>query len=400
MKFFSSTAITALLLSVVKGDDSFQAEDAHRNVAKAINSFSTSLYKVLSEESSGNMVVSPFSVETVLAMVLVGLRGNTAQHVSSALHLPDSRERTEHGFKALFASLQASENVTLEMANKIYVQEGFKIKDEFRQSAENNFQSSVELVDFSNKTEAVRNIINQWVEQKTNQKIQELIVEGNLNPNTVVMLLNAMYFKGQWSTEFNKTLTSKENFHLDTKSTRQVQMMHHMNRFRYGKFDDLQATVLKLPYQGEKISMLIILPMEVEGLKNLESKITSLNITYILNSLLYKQVIVSLPRFKIESTLALEDSLQKLGLSEILRPGADFSGMTDDAIYVNKVLQKAFIEVNEEGTEAASATAAGGIAISLPPPPKVFKADHPFMFMIVDEPADTILFMGRVLQPQ
>ncbi|XP_067006409.2 ipis-1 isoform X3 [Anabrus simplex] len=400
---YSALLFTAVLfgiqLSTINSDDSAEREVALNAAVQGINTFSTSLYKVLSA-TPGNLVVSPFSVEAVVAMLLQGLRGETATQVSGALHLPEDRLQVAQGFKALFQSLQNTDNVTLEIANKIYVQHGFSIKDEYRQSTEQYFMSVAEEVDIAGDAENVRLSINRWAAEKTHDKIQDLLPKGSLT-DVVMVLLNAIYFKGLWVNSFDKDSTRDGVFHLTSTSTKNVPMMHITASLMHADLHEHDLQILKLPYQGGKHSMLILLPNNIDGLQQLESNINNLDFSLIRNSLWEKKVDVTLPRFKILSSIDLNPPLQQLGMGILFNGGGNFSGLTDTAVTVSKAIQKAFIEVNEEGTEAAAVTAILVAIESLDYEPLSvsFTADHPFVYMIVDEDHGTILFMGRVVEP-
>lgn len=256
------------------------------------------------------------------------------------------------------------------------------------------------LVDFVNdlNREKARNEINKWVEDRTNQKIKELIQKGDLTSLTRLVLVNAIYFKGKWKYTFNKKETKEIPFFVDEKRTSKVPMMHQVNDFNYYEDKDLQA--IELPYSGDELSMIVILPKE-RTLSKLEKNLNYTLLDKISTNMAKEKIEVYFPKFKIEKRYILNEPLIKLGMSDAFDDMlADFSGMTGSRdLYISKVIHQSFIEVNEEGTEAAAATAVimSGKSISLGP--KIFKADHPFLFFIIHKPTNTILFMGRFIEP-
>ncbi|XP_068084204.1 leukocyte elastase inhibitor isoform X1 [Anabrus simplex] len=396
-----SAVVLCLHMLGMNGDEAatVQSEQSLNAAVAAVNTFSKSLYKELST-TPGNLVVSPFSVEAVVAMLYLGLRGETASRVSAALHLPNNHSLVQQGFQSLFGTLQNSDNVTLEIANKIYIEKTFNVKDEFRQSTATYFQSDAEAVDIKTDAENVRIAVNDWAAGKTHDKIKDLLAPGTLTADVVMVLLNAIYFKGLWKTPFDKDFTYNRNFYLDNGSSKSVPMMNLNKYFPYAELYEENLRALKLPYQGGKFSMLLLLPERKNGLEQLESNIENLDVPRIMSRLSEIKTTVVLPRFKILNTIDLKAPLQNLGMGELFTFEADFTGITDEKIAISKALQKAYIEVNEEGTEAAAVTALLLEATSVGGPPRgVFIADHPFMYMIIEEEKGTILFIGRVTEP-
>ncbi|XP_068084207.1 leukocyte elastase inhibitor isoform X4 [Anabrus simplex] len=396
-----SAVVLCLHMLGMNGDEAatVQSEQSLNAAVAAVNTFSKSLYKELST-TPGNLVVSPFSVEAVVAMLYLGLRGETASRVSAALHLPNNHSLVQQGFQSLFGTLQNSDNVTLEIANKIYIEKTFNVKDEFRQSTATYFQSDAEAVDIKTDAENVRIAVNDWAAGKTHDKIKDLLAPGTLTADVVMVLLNAIYFKGLWKTPFDKDFTYNRNFYLDNGSSKSVPMMNLNKYFPYAELYEENLRALKLPYQGGKFSMLLLLPERKNGLEQLESNIENLDVPRIMSRLSEIKTTVVLPRFKILNTIDLKAPLQNLGMGELFTFEADFTGITDEKIAISKALQKAYIEVNEEGTEAAAVTAlTTTFGSALGARHGMFIADYPFMYMIIEEGKGAILFIGRVTEP-
>jgi serpin B len=263
------------------------------------------------------------------------------------------------------------------------------------------YGSSIEPVDYSGHTEAARKTINDWVEARTNRKIVELLKSGMVGDSTRLVLVNAIYFKGNWASQFEARLTEDEPFHMSSEKSVAAPLMRQTHDFRYAESPGLQ--VLELPYAGGDLSMLVLLPNKVDGLGDLEAGLTAENLTTWTANLKSHKVAVFLPKFKSTSEFKLAGTLAALGMSDAFGSLADFSGMDGRKdLFISDVIHKAFVEVNEGGTEAAAATAmvmAGSAAPSNPRPIPVFRADHPFLFLIRDNRNGSVLFLGRVTDP-
>ncbi|XP_047108921.1 serpin B6-like [Schistocerca piceifrons] len=363
--------------------------------------FTVDLYKVLANEP-GNLFLSPLSIQVVLALVYFGAKGDTAKELERGLHLPSDKQLTDNGINALMHQLNGSQNVLLDIANKIYLRNGSEIKKEFRQTAD-RFLAGVEQINFA-ESEQSRKTINDWIESKTHGKIKDMIGKGTLDASTLMVLVNAIYFKGEWLKIFYEDETKATPFHLPSGATEDVDMMYVEDRFLYADVTELNSQALMLPYKDWRLNMMILLPKEVNGLQDLERNLDKFDPVKVVKGMTKSKVIVYLPRFKMEYSKSLKDTLITLGIESMFNPAkANFSGIVDGDYVVSQVLHKAFIEVNERGTEAAAATvliAPGSSAPQFPPPtPVIFKADHPFMFFIVDDITRTILFAGRLVKP-
>jgi serpin B len=253
-------------------------------------------------------------------------------------------------------------------------------------------------VDFVTETEKTRQKINRWVEDKTNDKIKNLIPEGALNAMTRLVLTNAIYFKGDWASQFDKDDTEDADFFVSPEKTVTASLMYQKEEFKYAENELLQ--ILQLPYKGDDLSMLVLLPKEKIGLADLEKELTADKLTEWQKRMYEQEIEVYLPKFKMTSQFSLSETLKKMGMSDAFDPGkADFSGMTGNKdLFISAVLHKAFVEVNEKGTEAAAATGVM-MQLSMALDEPVFRADHPFIFMIQDNKTGSILFVGRVMDP-
>jgi len=261
-----------------------------------------------------------------------------------------------------------------------------------------HYKASLISVDFKNTPEQARIQINKWVEQKTNNKIQDLIKPGILNPLTRLVLTNAIYFKGDWAIPFRERSTHDAPFWLNRDNSVTVPLMTQEEYFRWGKHEAMQ--LLELPYAGNNLSMIILLPNEVDGLPALEASLTQDNLSSWLKSLKKRELRVFLPKFKMTSEFNLSRMLGAMGMPDAFTTNADFSGMTGTKeLFISAVVHKAFVDVNEEGTEAAAATAVTMRMTAVATPPPEFRADHPFLFLIRHNPSGSILFLGRVINP-
>ena len=286
------------------------------------------------------------------------------------------------------------------MADALWGQQGFSFLAPFLNLMQADYGGGLQQVDFQNATEAARQTINNWVAQETNNKIQDLIPEGVLDPLTKLVLTNALYFKGQWATPFNANLTQNAAFTLGSGGQVQVPTMHATKSYGYMQSDGYQ--VLELPYAGNRLVMDVLLPSAGSGPAGLDVSQLPADLSGWLQGLTSQQVEVSLPKFQMTTQFNLNQPLEALGMTDAFGPQADFSGISTNPLNISSVVHKAFIDVNETGTEAAAATGVGMIfaAIAMPiTPPVVFNADHPFLFLIRDTQSGSVLFMGQVADP-
>ncbi|XP_030764424.1 antichymotrypsin-2-like isoform X4 [Sitophilus oryzae] len=369
------------------------ADTALEEFAAGNRLFTARLYnEVLKNNHDANFVFSPLSIEIILALTQAGAKGKTAEEFTTALNLPSTQQKTQEALKQFLPTLKSNTNdLKLSSANKLFLGEAFEILESFKQLATSVFEAGAENIDFS-KNQAAAESINKWVESQTNNKIQNLINPDSLSAATRLVLVNALYFKGKWSTPFEDYLTRKEKFFVTKTNSKEVDMMHVEDTFRYYECTKRNAKFLELPYAGENVTMTIVLPNEVEGLTALESNVESLLTPPPYN---YERVAVSLPKWLVETKLELNQILENLGLKTAFTGDADFSNLSKEALQISQVVQKAFINVTESGTEAAAATA---VTIQLTsaiqkPIPKPFRADHPYLYFIKYD--DIVLFIGK-----
>ncbi|XP_049775724.1 serpin B6-like [Schistocerca cancellata] len=375
--------------------------DALQTVSRANDLFTADMFRVLAE-GQGNLFFSPWSIQVILALAFLGAGGNTAKQMARGLRLPEDKNATEEGFSEILQQLKESDDVILRVANRIFVKQNFTIKERFKQSAK-KFMGAVEEMDFRDPGAA--GVINSLVSEITNGRINLVIGQGALGERTRMVLVNAVYFKGNWSIQFNKYLTEPLPFHRPSEPVKDVDTMLVRDSFMYAEINELNSQVLLLPYKANRISMLIILPRELNGLPDVEKNLTKVSLQDIVSRMYKAEVYVYLPKFKMEYATSLSGPLTDLGMTEMFsEEDADFSGISKKRLKVNAVYHKAFIEINEEGTEAAAATAviavlAPSLVPQTPPSPIVFKADHPFLFFILDQKTRAVLFAGRISDP-
>jgi serpin B len=372
-------------------------------VAEDDNAFAVTLYGQL-RNRSGNLFFSPESISTALAMAYAGARGETALQMAKTLHFTLPPEQLHPAMGALLRDLNAAHaGYQLSVANALWAQHGYSFLDDFLKLINDDYGAGLNQVDFKASTEAARLTINRWVEQKTQDKIKDLLQPGALKPATRLVLTNAIYFKGDWQTQFDKAQTQVEDFHASPERAIKAPLMHREGSFNY--FNGGTFQVLEIPYKGNELSMVIFLPSDISGLSALEQALTPSDAQQWLRQLSsVPKVIVTVPKFKTTQEFELGGTLAAMGMPLAFTGGADFSGMTGKRDFaISQVIHKAYIDVNEEGTEAAAATAVTMRALAMRAPdrtpPPVFRADHPFLFLIRDHRTNSILFMGRIADP-
>jgi len=377
-----------------------QAQTA--KLVEANNEFATDLYAELSVAKEGNIFFSPHSIHTALAMTYAGAKDKTAKQIAATLHYdklaPDLFHPTYGQLLSQIAPPEDKPSYELHDANALWLQKGEPFLDSFLDLNRANYKAGLFEVDYAGNTETARQTINKWVEDQTKDKIKELIKPPALTRETVLVLTNAIYFKGVWESPFAEKLTKKEVFSIGADETIRVAMMKKTADFGYFEAENLQA--LQMPYRGGDLSMLILLPKKIDGLSDLEKQLSAANLNAWLGKLNHVEVQVFLPKFKTTSEFELNEALQKMGMVDSFAGGlADFSGINGRRdLVISKIIHQAYVDVNEQGTEAAAATAVivGRTAFV---EAKVFKADHPFIFMIRHDKTGAILFMGRIVDP-
>ena len=399
--------LAGLILTTAAQGQSANAPSDLSLVAAGNNAFALELYARLKGDANSpkqpdNLFFSPYSMSAALAMTYAGARGETEKQMANVLHFALPQEKLHAAFGQLEKQLNAGGRqggYELSVANALWGQKGCKFLDAFLAVTRDNYGAGLNEVDFAGAAEKARREINKWVEEKTKEKIKDLIGPGALGKLTRLVLTNAIYFKGDWASKFKKESTVPMPFHISREKSEQVPMMSQKQDFKYALSDGVQ--ILELPYKGDSLSMVVLLPQEVNGLAGLEDLLTTTSINKWFGQLRKQQTQVFLPKFKITwGVYEMTNVLKSLGMKDAFSlPPADFSGMTGiKDLFISNVLHKAFVEVNEEGTEAAAATAVvmRTTAIEITP---VFRADHPFVFVIRDNRSGSILFMGRVVNP-
>jgi len=320
--------------------------------------------------------------------------------MSKVLHNTLAQKEFHTSFAKLIKTLQTkdSDQYDLDIASKLFIKEGFNLLPAFIEIIKTNYTDAFAQINFAN-SKAASDIINNWVAKNTKDKIKKIINPDDLNELTKMVIASAIYFKGTWEKQFKTTSTTISTFHVTKEKKIDVHMMRQTESFNYMENDMLQ--ILELPYLGDTLSMVIVLPKEIDGLKNIEPMLTTENIKTWLSQLKKEKIKVDLPRFKMEKGYKLKPYLSKLGMSLAFSNQADFSGIDGTKnLTISKVLHKAFIETDEAGTEAAAATAViVRLKSMMPMPTPTFVADHPFIIFIKDKQNDLILFMGRVTEP-
>ncbi|EPQ11382.1 Leukocyte elastase inhibitor [Myotis brandtii] len=370
--------------------------------------FAVDLFRTLKDNNpSGNIFISPMSISSALAMVFLGARGTTEAQMSKTLHF-DAVKEIHSSFQSLNADInKRGAPYILKLANRLYGEKTYEFLPEFLASTQEMYGAELASVDFQRASEDARKVINEWVKGQTEGKIPELLAAGNVNNMTKLVLVNAIYFKGNWQEKFSKTATTDTPFRLNKKDTKTVKMMYQKSKFPFGYIEDLKCRVLELPYQGRDLSMVILLPDDIEdeatGLRKIEEQLTleKLHEWTKPENLRSIKVNVYLPRFKLEESYNLNSHLVSLGIEDLFNSKADLSGMSRARdLFISEIIHKSFVEVNEEGTEAAAATAVIGFGCSLMPETvENFVADHPFIFFIRHNPSTNILFLGRLSSP-
>ena len=369
-------------------------------VVQGNTAFALDLYGQL-RSREGNLFFSPLSLSLALAMTYVGAQGQTAEQMATVLHFPANQEQMHQAFAAMSKDLldHKEKKYQLHIANALWGQKGYHFRDAFLQTTKTYYGAGLNEVDFRTAAEEARQTINAWVEEQTKEKIKDLIPPGALDALTRLVLTNAIYFKGDWVLPFKKEQTKDEAFKVSATQQVTVPMMQQTAFFNYLDGEDFQA--LELPYVGDTLSMVVLLPKKIDGLVNFEGSLSVETLTEWLSKLESREVVVSLPRFTMTVEFALKEVLSAMGMPLAFSGEADFSGISEaEKLHIADVFHKAFVDVNEEGTEAAAATGVVVRTTALGPPPAVFRADHPFLFLIRDVRSGGIVFLGRLVQPK
>jgi len=370
-------------------------------IMPAMNAFTTASFKQLMG-GGANLILSPFNIATALSMALAGARGRTAGEIQSVLHLHyDSTYDAALG--ALLADLTRAGNTggnELYTANGLWVQKGLAIQPAFENTLANNYRAPLTPLDFIANPEAARSQINRWTEEHTKEKIKNLFQAGSLDSQTRLVLTSAIYFYGKWQDPFVTSRTQPAPFTPPTGATTQANFMNQTSHFGYTETPSTQ--ILEMRYAGTGIAFDVLLPKVLTGLPDLEKSLTLENLTGWLGNLTTRNVQLSLPKFRAESEFSLRNALSTMGMPTAFTDKADFSGIDPKCgLAISEVVHKAFVDVSEQGTEAAAATGITmrATAMRMPEEAVVFRADHPFIFLIRDTRTGVVLFIGRLMNP-
>ncbi|MFS8066641.1 MAG: serpin family protein [Byssovorax sp.] len=382
------------------------ASDDIKEFATSNNAFAFDLFAKL-RTRKGNLVISPFSLSTTLTMTWAGAHGETADQMKKVLHLAGTTEQVlDVTAKALASYQELGSDVTLRPANRLFGEKTYSFEQAYLDSTSATFGAPLESLDFLHASDAGRQHINAWVASATQDRIQDLIPVNGLDSGTRLVLANAIYFLGAWSAPFSKAATASAPFRLTVSESKDVPTMHLASSFRFAVVDGVK--LLEMPYQGGALAMTLVLPDPVDGLAALEARLSQATLDAWLGARAGDYIDVKLPKLEIDpvGSLSLKETLRALGMPlAFLETKADFTGIAQPRVngsrlYVEQVFHKAFIKVDEQGTEAAAATAVTMRGKSRGGPPKVeFHADHPFLFFLRDVRSGMILFMGRVSDP-
>jgi serpin B len=382
------------------------------SVVAANNQFAVDLYSQLSKKD-GNVFFSPYFINKTLAMVYAGARGDTEKEMATVLHFTLGQERQHRAFREMRGLLNAgpglanpfrkTKEAELYLSAGLWRARGAGFENSYLHLLRDCYGADLREIHFTD-SERARKRINAWVEEQTRKKIQNLFQPGSIDAKTRLVLASALYFKGDWTKPFKKSDTRDDHFWVEPARKVPVKLMHQTETFGY--FEDPDCQALRMRYEGQKHALLVLLPKKDDGLPEFEKKLSAKRIADTLKQISDQKVRVWLPKLKMTQEFNLNDALSALGMGRAFSGQADFRGMNGgrEPLMISKVVHKAFVDVNETGTEAA---AASGVAMALssappggtPPPIPVFRADHPFVFAICDVRTGLILFLGRMEQP-
>ena len=379
-----------------------------KNVVDANNQFALDYYSKLKSKDSGNIFFSPFSISSAFVMTYEGAKSETAEEMRSVFYFPEDSNLRRTEYASIFDELnKGDKKYKLSSANALWAQQDYQFSKDYFDNVEKYYSGKATNLDFKKDPEGSRITINSWVENQTNEKIKDLIPSGLINTMTKLVLTNAIYFKGEWVKQFNKNDTKEENFRTSNGGAVKAQMMQRTDDeaiFNYAENSNLQ--ILEMPYSGNELSILLLLPKN-DNLTKLESILSTKNISDWKKNLEEQRVKIYIPKFKFETKYFMADDLKEMGMPLAFSDSADFFGMTASGkkdLKIDEAIHQAFVEVNEEGTEAAAATAVTMAPLGVADPQKepkipIFRADHPFIFLIQQKSTGDILFMGRVVNP-
>lgn len=399
LAMFFSGIFSPPIITRVRAIDTYATTESVSDLSMGMNEFSFDIYQHISSDSSDNVFISPYSIFVALAMTYEGAKGDTALEMKDVLGFEQNDEVSLCSFGKIYNLLNIDAEYTLNTANALWTMKDYPFLTSYLNFIDNYYMGKATEVDFTKADETVE-LINTWVEENTGGKIEDMLSPSDIHPATLMILSNAIYFKGLWKTQFDSELTIDREFTLASNESIHVPTMimtGSEESFNYTETEDMQ--ILELPYVGDTVSMVLLLPKE-NNLSVVKDQLNSENLDSWIDAMEPAPMDIFLPKFTFETEYSLNTILVDMGLDLAFSYDADFSGMNGYGnIYIDKVLHKAFVEVNEEGTEAAAATTVHMVLTSLPPPATIFNADHPFAFLIQHKETGTILFMGTVQNP-
>ncbi|XP_019964719.1 antithrombin-III [Paralichthys olivaceus] len=380
-------------------------------LSKANSRFALSLYKQLAigKTPESNIFMSPISISTAFAMTKLGACNDTLQQIMKVFKFDTIKEKTSDQVHFFFAKLNCrlyrkkDETTQLISANRLFGDKSLVFNETYQNIIEMVYGAKLLPLNFKENPEEARATINNWIANKTENKIQDTLPLGSLDSNTILVLVNNIYFKGQWKNKFDKDKVFAADFHVSESRSCSVSMMFQETKFRYRHFPDDHVQLLEMPYLGDDITMVIILPCKDTALSQVEESLDLMKLNSWLNEMEETSVSVHVPRFRVEDSFALKEKLQAMGLTDLFSseksslPGILEDG--SDTVYISEAYHKAFLEVKEEGSEAAAATAVVAVGRSLNFNVEVFLANRPFLLLIRESTINTMLFIGRVADP-
>jgi serpin B len=391
-----------LVLILIGAGVCFSGESDTQTLVDGNTAFALDLYQKI-RVTKGNHFFSPYSISTALAMTYGGARGDTEKQMAHVLHFSLDQSNLHPTFSELqshFQKIQEESEFRLNIANALWIEESYKLLSEFLELNRKYYEANLFNVDFKKDPEGSRLKINDWVEKKTEEKIKDLLGEGIIDTLTRLVLTNTIYFKAEWDRKFDANNTKERDFWITEETKTKVHMMTQKSYFGYCENKDLQ--VLEMSYEGGNLSMVVLLPRKRDGLSELEAQLNTRSLKEWTSNLRINHIEIFIPKFTTTRSFNLNKILVSLGMVDAFSDSADFSGMEPKKeLKISDVVHKAFIDVDEEGTEAAAATAVVMLVKSALPPKDLpqFIADHPFLYLIRDKETGTILFMGRLTEP-
>ncbi|XP_036442456.1 antithrombin-III [Colossoma macropomum] len=380
-------------------------------LSNANGHFALSLLKQLSKGKSDeeNIFMSPLSISTAFAMTKLGACNTTLEQIMKVFEFDTIKEKTSDQVHFFFAKLNCRlyrkkhNTVELVSANRLFGEKSLTFSETFQNISEVVYGAKLLPLNFKEKPELSRQTINKWISEKTKGKINNTLPQGSIDSTAVLVLVNTIYFKGQWKNKFDKADVMSSQFHISESHTCPVQMMYKEAKYRYGKFPEDKVKVLELPYNGGGISMVLVLPIKDTKLSEVATSLTLKKLTGWLTAMAETTVAVQIPRFRIEDSFSLKEKLQDMGLEHLFSAEhASLPGIVEDVsngIYISDAYHKAFLEVNEEGSEAAAATAVVALGRSLNLNRENFTANRPFLLFIRESTINTLIFSGRISNP-